>query len=271
MRYKVRPSIVLLATLLSLAGVAIHAGSSDGDPGSTFLTVGIIEGPDPIPQAWDGDDPPEAYLNAPGSALADDRPDLGLLPGTGYPVMVWADDSGSDRDIAFSQWDDDGWPATPIYLTAGLGDERDPRIHVQGNGALQVVWWEDDSSDRVYLASRPAGSRSWSEPSLILASGRRPSIAASGDGLLVAYERDAASGDGQEIVVATRDAAGEWNIDVVASTTRTERLDVTIHADARRVWLEWTHGDNLAGLSSYRDGRWVAPDDVSRFGQVAPK
>jgi hypothetical protein len=249
----------LLATFLSLAGIALYAG--DPDSGSTYVVVGIIEGPDPIPQAWDDDGPTE--LNASTTVPVDRGPDVGFLPGTNYPVMVWADDRGSDRDIAFNEWDGNNWLATPVYLTAGLGDELDPRIHVQANGTLHVVWW--DSTDRVYLATRPAGSAVWSVPTPILEPARRPSIAVGGGRMLVAYERDSAAGAGQDVVVAMQRLDGAWRVDAVATTPHTSRLDVRLHSDASRLWLRWTHADHLVAFSEYRDGQWVAPDDFPWF------
>jgi len=261
MRHKERLLFALLAVMLPLGG-ALHAGSEPEDPGPTFVVYGIIEGPDPIPQGCNPPNDPDAEPGV-GVTPLDQGPDIDMLPRTRYPVMVWAEASGNDRDIAFNEWNGSGWAVAPVYLTAGLGDELGPRIRVAPDGTLLVVWW--DSTERVYLARRPADSEIWSAPTLILNPARRPSIALQGDRILVAFERDRVSVAGQEVVVATLRPDGEWDTTVVATTARTGRLDVRLHSDGRHVWLEWTHGENLLAVSEYRDGAWVAPENRVRF------
>jgi len=86
--------------------------------------------------------------------------------------------------------------------------------------------------------------------------------------MLVAYERDSAAGAGQDVVVAMQRLDGAWRFDAVATTLRTSRLDVRLHSDAGRLWLQWTHDDHLVAFSEYRDGQWVAPDDVPGFDRA---
>ena len=70
-----------------------------------MIILGVIEGPDPIPQViWEPvrDIDPDLVLNADGALRGDGRPDVAMDPETGWPHVVWAYFTGPDFDIVHS-------------------------------------------------------------------------------------------------------------------------------------------------------------------------
>lgn len=249
-----------LALLLLLATIpAVRAEVVSGP--NYIILMGITEGPDPIPQVqWTPvlQPPTAAVLNQDGWLRDDGRPDIAVDPMTQTPAVVWAQDQGTDHDIAFNEFLDQAWRLEPELLADTFVDELDPRIFIDTDSTVWVTWWEDGPSSRILVRSRPLGSESWNEPILVTASGRRPSVAVKDGRLLVAYERDISTG-GQDIVVASAKQEGGFVYDVVATTARTEPLDVILHSLHGRLWMEWKHDFSMFAYSELVGDAWVAP------------
>jgi hypothetical protein len=108
-------------------------------------------------------------------------------------------------------------------------------------------------------------------PAEFVAAGRRPSVAVVGGEFVVAYERNSATpGLAQDVVVARREGAGAWIAAPVASTARTERLDVEVHERDGRLWLDWMHAAGIFGCAEQSGTTWlpafVAWSDPSWIG-----
>lgn len=187
--------------------------------------------------------------------------DVAYEPLRGWPVVVCSRTAGSDRDVAFDEWREDGWLPQPVFLTSSVLDEVDPRLHVDDAGNVYVVWWENSDPQSVLLVRRPAGSEVWDRPLLVTSSGRRPSITSWNGTVRVAFERDA-DGGVQELVVATEGALG-FSSEVVTAVAGTEPLDARLLASDGHVWLSWTtaRGDRVA--SELRGEKWMAPRPAS--------
>ena len=199
-------------------------------------------------------------LNSDGGVRGDYQPDVHSRPGT-KPIVVWAYNNGTDFDIAVSEWNISGW--TPIeFLASGLSDELDQQVFVEPDGSTHVVWWESGLADEVYLVSRTSGTTTWGVPVSVTTgseTGRRPSVVVDSGQTYVAYERDAVGpGMAQEIVVASRAGSDPFTIEVVASSMRTDRLDVDIHVEKGTVWLDWTHGAQDMGCVQRIPVGWSA-------------
>ena len=284
-----RGTAAVLAALLGFAtswtGVALAEVSVDphGPLVNTIIMGSVVDDPDPI-GIWlqYRDHPPSQVLNASGHARGDGRPDIRFKTNT-YPVAVWAYNAGTDHDIAFSEWDGNVWAPTE-FLTVGTDDELDPRVAVEDDGTVHVVWWTTGGTHKVYLATRPAGSAVWDAPVLVTGAGeegRRPAVAVDAGGLRVAYERGSAlPGMAQDIVVATRQPGGSFTFEVVGSTIRTDRLDVMIHQLQDHLWLDWKHeadefgcvewqgsGWSPIGPESWDDPSWVGVESVRKLIQ----
>ena len=262
----------VLAALLLLACPAARAEVS-ADPtagGAVAIVFGIItDDPSPI-GPWQEFRPlePGRILNADGDTRGDGRPDLAMSrvglsgePSGFRPLVVWAYNAGGDFDIAFSEWDGGQW--TPIaFLTSGIEDERDPRLFVEADGTVQVVWWTSGESEEVYLTTREAGSSGWSAPVIVTAgteTGRRPSVAVLDGQLVVAYERDSAvPGMVRDVVAAARQAGGDFVHETVGSTVRPDPLDAVVHVESGREWAEWMHeAEEFRCAERDAEGAWI--------------
>ena len=248
-------AFAILALLLSAASYSSAESNSDCEPDNFTLVLGIIENPDPIPQAqWSGyeGDPEEN-----DGGRDDGRPDIGF-DDRGQPRVVWAFDTGTDHDIAFTEWNENGWAPDVEFLTAKTVDELDPRIFVDDAGSLFVTWWENTPQQSILYAWRDVATGQWSPPIHVTDGGRRPSIVVWEDAVHVAYERDSAGG--QEITLAIERLEGFFSVAPVAETSRTDPLDIVLHVRDGRMWMDWQHSNYLLAFSEFVAGRWVAPD-----------
>jgi hypothetical protein len=232
---------------------------SGGDVSTILMAIG--DGPDPIdPLGWRPirNIPSERGLNSGGYDRGDGRPDIAYRSST-WPVAVWAYNTGADFDISFSEWTGTAWSAFE-FLTSSLVDELDPRLFVEADGTIHVVWWEDGATDSVRLLSRdPLGA--WdAAPVLVTSDGRRPSVAVWGGVLRVAYERGSEEPDmNQDIVVARQESDESFTPEIVARTERTDRLDAILHVENGRLWVDWKHADDSISYAEANDGFWTEP------------
>jgi len=259
---------ILLLCSVPFATRAEVAADRNRDVVSTIVVGVIVDDPNPI-GLWfqHRANTDSRILNPDGDPRGDGRPDLFFGP-SGRPTVAWAYNLGTDHDIAFSQWNADAW-STIEFVTASTDDERDPRIFVEPDGTLHVVWWTAGAIDRVYLQSRQwdADLALWTPPVQVSAdthSARRPSVVVHQGQLLIAYERSFATGEAgepvpvnQEIIVATRASAGDaFSYATVVSTTNLERLDPILHRERGQVWLDWIHDFEFFGCSERRNASW---------------
>ena len=253
---RARLSLLLVAGALSfLASTRVFAEvlATPRDEIAAGILVGVIgEGPDPIPGiVWQVFRPlsDTRVLNPSGESRGDGVPEFSTLL-SGSPVAVWAYQNGTEHDIALAEWSGSAWAPT-FFLTTDAADDLDPAIVTEPNGTIHVVWWQPGASDRILLSTRQAGQTIWSQPTELPTGGRsarRPSAAFASGGLRIAYERACADITcAQEVVVAARDFEGNFTQEVIAQTSRTDRLDVQIHAESSKLWVEWKNEpDRLA-------------------------
>lgn len=265
-----------LAALLCVAAGNDRTVSAEPDAITFYdMIVGIIEGPDPIPMLlWQPDQ--ELDPQADSDPRKDGRPDIFFHPATGRPLAVWAHGNGSDHDIVFTEWNGQGWN-NPVLIAGGSRDDLDPRVFVESGGTVQVVWWSATSPQIVYRANRRPGSSSWRTEAVNSGgpSGRRPSVAAWGGNVYVAYERNRASG-GQEIVLARVGSGGQYTRSVIAVTTNPAPLDAWLHVEQGRTWIDWKHAADRIAYSRLVTTTWSAPatvvwNDPSWFGELAAR
>ncbi len=252
--------VALAAVVLVAWGtgeVPAEVSAQQHDDGTYVLVLGVIEGPDPIPQIiWEPirEGGEFIVLNPEGTDRGDGRPDFDFYGS--HPVAVWSFNSGSDHDIAFTRWNGETWD--PIeFLSSDLADDLDPRVYVDSGGTIHVVWWVPGTPDRIRYVNGTPGN--WSSAIDLAAVGRRPSIGDFGGNLAVAYERP--TPEGQEIVVTT--LGGHAADEAVATILGPERLDPVLSQEAGRVWVAWKHSDLQLGYSEWIGGTWTAPLFVS--------
>lgn len=205
--------------------------------------------------------PPQVVLDAQGDATA-----------------VWSEWDGEDTVVESAYRPaGEGWQA-PVDISEASGaavlvpGERDadyPRIAVDGDGDVTVVWERNTGADETVIqaASRPAGG-SWqapvdvSEPS-ITASAEEPWVASDEHGDVTAvWEREGV------VQSALRPAGEGWEASVDVSEPGVQALTpqaaVDAEGDATAVWMIQVEG-RLLPRTAYRpaDGDWGAPTDIA--------
>lgn len=257
------PIIISTVVLLSLASPAI-AEVSRTLPGGTIIFGGTHDDPDPI-GVWGQYRPIPGLqvLNASGDARGDGPPDLAAITDDLSPLGVWAYNTGTDHDIAFAEWTGSSW--TPnVFLTNATDNEQHPKATREPDGTVHVVW-ENTTTGQVLLASRPAGGGSvWGVP-VIVADGRRPSIAVDGGSgdLLVAFETDGAVPGVQKINMATHEGSG-WSTVVIASASSPDALVPMVHVEAGQVWVDWIGSAANLGCSEKEPDGWTGVELAPR-------
>jgi hypothetical protein len=267
MRIKIIPMIgCLLISLVIFQGLAADGGDTDNDT-SDQCPFGIIEGPDPIGLKDCYGDPTEKSATGgrkgsktdpilpPGQVQSGHgRPDFGSNMKTGQPFMVWADRNSREHDIAFTTWTDSGWDRVE-YVTSSYLDERDPQAFAAFDGSVHVAWWTDEVTPQVYVARRDLGFDGWTIARQVARGARRPTVAVVDGRVWVAYERDSKS-DLRHVVIATELPDGTFAERIVATSDRTQALDVEIHLDAGQLWLDWKQSGREFGFAEWIDGNW---------------
>ncbi len=274
-RYATRTMVSALAFLLCVGGfgtaqaeVSVDLGTS-GRPQTLMMRDDITDGIDPIPQLW------QAYrsisnqriLNPSGTIRPDDEPDVAYHPTTGNPVVVWAYNNGAERDIALAYWTGTSWSAVD-FLTGSADDEIDPKVFVERNGTIHVVWWVDSNDPQVMLMTRDHDADFWEAPiqvSPVGQTGRRPSVAVFNDVLWILMERSLSVGETApqpELALFRRDAAGvefvEHSSYALLGVDASPRLDVL----SGHMWASWRQSATQFAYASFSDPGWSAVEQL---------
>jgi hypothetical protein len=234
--------------------------------GPTVVVVGITEGPDPIPRVIWG--PADRVYPAPSLApgRSDGRPDISFDP-AGRPVVAWSYRSSAGEDVALLRWSGTAWG--PVQLvTSGAAVERDPRAFAGPGDVAHVVWWVQDTPDRVFYLQ--SGGGGFGSVQLAATDARRPSVALAGTEVLLAYERTISAAR-QQIVLATRGPLGGFRTTPLFEVAHAGPVDVVLHFEDGRLWMDWKASPTAMAWSEYGGTTWSAPatlpwDDPSWSG-----
>ena len=80
------------------------------------------------------------------------------------------------------------------------------------------------------------------------------------DGVIrVAYERNCDEPEFAQEVVVAYEACDEFVEEVVAQTVRAERLDVILHVEVGRFWVDWKQSVDLFGFAEHETTGWSTP------------
>ncbi|NLG64782.1 MAG: hypothetical protein GX537_04175, partial [Actinobacteria bacterium] len=171
-------------------------------------------------QPVDGGWQDHAMINDDSGANWQGTPDL-TVDAEGNLYAVWADarngEGEGDNDIYFATRPAGGeWSANEVVANA-VGSLENPRIAVDGDGGVHVVW-QDSVEDYIYYATR-LGTGVWSTPEQVCddeAMANDPVLAVGPQGQLYVtwWDYRISGGEGaSEIFVAER-IAGVWSADV---------------------------------------------------------
>jgi hypothetical protein len=264
MRHKKFILGIVLAASLLIAWTINPAEVRGGRVGDVVyvLVLQVIEGGDPVQGiSWEPVSGTETGkgkpLNPSGDARGDGRPDVAIDPSTGWPLVTWSYWAGTDYDIAWAEWVGEDWSEIG-FITSTIEDQLEPRSHIDVDGTIRTVWWEDLQSGKLYLAIREPGETVWGVPELIQHSGRRPSIVPDSGSLLVAFEEDGPQGT-QKVSVVTLLGESVAADETLSTTDREDPLDVAIHESGGTFWAEWKHSDDYFAYSVRGTEGWGDP------------
>ncbi len=274
-RYATRMLVSALAFFLIIGGSGTAQAEvsvdlvTNGRPQTLMMRDDITDGIDPIPQLW------QAYravsnqriLNPTGTIRPDDEPDVAYHPTTGNPVVVWAYNNGTERDIALAYWTGTSWSAVD-FLTASADDEVDPRVFVERNGTIHVVWWVDSNDPQVMLMTRHHDADFWETPiqvSPVGQTGRRPSVAVFNDDVWILMERDQSVGETApqpELALFRRDATGAEFVEHSSYSPLGDQTSPRLDVLNGHMWASWRQSTTHFAYASFSDPGWSAVEQL---------
>lgn len=200
-------------------------------------------------------------------SLATDPPDSAVSPQTG-DVHIADPVTNSSEDIDYVI-DPPGPQTEPgIYTLADHSlDDRRPRLVIASNGDSWVVWWRDDTTDKVIVRKRTESTGSWTgerDVSESDESSRSPRIVHDGTDAWVAFEFDD-NGDTSIGVTSIIDDPDPIPSRTLLGTTGYSAVDVQIHEESGHLWVTWVDSSTLVGWSEfdYTTEAWGAEDTES--------
>ena len=192
-------------------------------------------------------------LSAWGIAIATDPPDSAVSPQTG-DVHIADPVTTTSEDIDYVI-DPPGPQTEPgIYtLTDNPLDDRRPRLAFASNGDSWVVWWRDDTTDKVIVRKRTESTESWTgerDVSESDESSRNPRIVHDGTDAWVVFEFDDNS-DTSIGVTEITEGPDPIPSRTVVGTTNYSAVDARIHEESGYLWVTWVDSSTLVGWSEY--------------------
>ncbi len=270
-RYATRTIVSALAFILIIGGSGTAQAEvsvdlvTNGRPQTLMMRDDITDGIDPIPQLW------QAYrsvsnqriLNPSGTIRPDDEPDVAYHPTTGNPIVAWAYNNGTERDIALAYWTGTSWSAVE-FLTASAEDEVDPKVFVERNGTIHVVWWVDSNDPQVRLMTRHHDADFWEAPiqvSPVGQAGRHPSVAVFQDVLWILLERDLSVGETApqpELALFRRDATATEFVEHDSYSPLVDQPSPRLEVLNGHLWASWRQSATDFAYASFSDPGWSA-------------
>lgn len=200
--------------------VAWRDSDTDGQPGQThamWSARGTRQGDGSI--TW------TAGFKLPASPEALDGYALAVTPG-GQAVLAWREfrpavgDLSAQRNLVVAEGDGTTWSAA-VAIESSDGDVDHPAIAVGAGGAVVLAWEQaSDTGAPQVLASRRAGTSTWTLPQLLTVDGGRntvlstqPRVAVAADGrALVVWQQN--EGTLRSLWSSAGDAGGGWSAGV---------------------------------------------------------
>jgi hypothetical protein len=196
------------------------------------------------------------------AALAVDPPDLRINPASGLIETVDATWSGSNYNVRYTVVNGAGQQSTSLLLSTNSANDLDPRISISNAGDAVVAWWRDSAPGVLVYRKHAFTAGDWGAErtaGLATENNSRPRLAFAGDKIWVAYQ----------IQYSKSRAIGAQIIDddpepfrsIVATTSYTGDLDLTLQFEGGHLWTTWIDTSQRVGYSEYvfQKGQWSVP------------
>ena len=175
-------------------------------------------------------------------------------------------------DVYVATWQaSSGW-SLPVNVSDNPATSSSPRLAIDVDGSLSLVWSEQDAFGAVIYLGRSSDGRVWSTSPLPNASGSRPvAVFAKPAELWVAWQDVFDLGFPTDVFVSHSTASG-WSLpeDVSASPMADSQAPV-LAATGDKVYLAWQEG--ASGLEAVYGAvatasAWSAPEPLSSVGRA---
>ncbi len=207
--------------------------------------------------------------SAPAKVAAGEQPALAPTP-DGALHCAYANWFLGNRDVYVTALRDDKW-SLPVLVSRTTGESFDPAICAGTDGRLRIVWADTTPGESVIYAAHFDG-QNWPYAPVPNGKGSRPTVAADGATVHVAWQdRLASSETGAYDALASKQVnGGEWGLPHMVSDTRDAhsmlpRVAVNGQGQCHLVWQEEREGLYVirhATLWTEPEG-WSEPVDVS--------
>jgi hypothetical protein len=191
--------------------------------------------------------------------------------------VVWQDNRDGEDAIMFSRSTDGGETfSEPLPVSSGEGRATESHIAVDASNRIHVVWVDESGGDfQIFYSRSTDEGQSFSEPFNVSDDAgeefHKPYVAASGDTVYVAYQRD--SGRSKQVLLVRSSNAGESFSDAEQVSQaepgrgRAHSPAIAFDSEGRLhiVWIDTTVVGNDEGLLYYsntRNGTSFAPQQV---------
>jgi len=191
-------------------------------------------------------------------------------PANNNPEAVWSimGTSDSSCEIRYSYLNGTDWaPSTTI--TSDSINDYDPRLAFDSSGNRKVVWWADETYDRIKFSTLPSSGGSWSTPEAVSSSSensRNPSIVVHNGTVNICFERIDSSGL-RSVVASGQDSPNPWPEVLIAATQRTVNLEAKIHSSGDLLWIDWIDSSSNMGYSEKANDSWSSVQYEPYSGQ----
>ena len=192
--------------------------------------------------------------------LAVDPPDSEINPQSGHVEITDTTRQSDNSDVRHTVDPGGGLARSGFNVTSNGLDDLSPRLTISADGDTWIVWWRDDTIDKVLARKHTFSTKTWSDETLVSGvseSCRNPEIAHDGTNAWVVFECD----DGDDTVITVNAIDDDPNPIVVRNTEHDGNLDSLIHLEAAVLWVTWVDSASDVGYSTYDDGTksWSLP------------
>ena len=192
-----------------------------------------------------------------------DPPDSAVSPVDGSIQIAHPTWSGTSRDIDFVIDSGAGeWPQVYNVTDNPLDDHR-PRLAIASNGDAWVVWWRDDTVERVLVRKRHESDGSWDAERVLSGSesSRNPTLAYDGTSAWVAYESDAQPNRSVSVTIIIDDPDPIGVATTLGTSAYAGVLGVNISANQGHLWTTWIDSNTHVAWAEYdyASDTWALP------------